>query len=126
MKQHNDHIEAEVMKTLKLLDEMPVLKVHHLFRVKLMQRVDDMQQSSARKGNGALSLNVRLAFMALLLLVNIASAVLFIRSDKVRPLASLGGNASEWFSDDYASPALAYYAQPANDQTAADEQSRNE
>ena len=40
MKIHDENIEREVSKTMMLLDEISPLEIHHQFRVRLMQRVE--------------------------------------------------------------------------------------
>jgi hypothetical protein len=122
MKKSREHIEAEVMKTLKILDDMQDIRPHHLFRAHLMQKIEEETEkrfSSALPRS--ISSNLRLAFIALLLLINITSALLFFGKDPLQPMAAITGDQLETFSEDYASPALSYYAQPTGDQTNNDE-----
>lgn len=118
MKKSKEHIEAEIIRTLKILDDMQGIKAHHLFRAHLMQRVDETtHHKSVISGSIAHSFNIRLAFIAALLLINIASAVLFVLSDNRQPMAAITNNLLESFSEDYTSPALSYYAQPVDEQS---------
>lgn len=112
MKKHDDNIEARVVETMALLDEVQPLEVHHLFRVRLMERVEREfgEGAGARGGN---HLDFRLAFMALLLVVNLGSALVSVFHGNRQVT---GGAVSELLdsqSDDYGSQEFAYYEQTA-------------
>ena len=112
MKARNEDIENKVHKTMKLLDEMPPLEVHHHFRVRLMQRVEREKSERSQKSFLGTSrhLDARLAFMALLIALNIGSAMsALLRQES--PVATTISERVESFNDDDTSPALAYYDQ---------------
>jgi hypothetical protein len=113
MKQRHDNIEAEIAKTLGLLEEMKPLEVSHFFRVRLMQRIEQESSQWPRKlsvdfGYGRLDL--RLAFMAILIIINIASAFIAVthNDNSAKPVIS---EAMDSQSYDYARSAYAYYDQ---------------
>ena len=116
MKQPNNNIEEQVAKTMKLLDEMKPLEVNHFFRVRLMQRIElefgpGMKHSNAVTGNRFV---FRLAFFALLIIINLGSAVLSVQQNK-RGTTSVSGISEmlDKLSDDYTSHEFAYYDQSA-------------
>lgn len=116
MNRSTEQRNEEVTKTLGMLDQMPRVEVNHLFRVRLMQRIDTMEiakSSGAAVFGGAF--NPRLAFMALLLVLNIASAFMLYLHETPQGAASAGAIA-ESFSEAYGGPALSYY----DDQSAID------
>ena len=116
MKQYEKNIEAEVAKTMKLLDELEPLEVHHLFRVKVMQRVERTcsQKSRRIKNLSGRMADFRFAFMALLVIVNVGSTMLSLKNSKTLSKNEI----SELYDasgDDYSTQEFAYY-----DQTGAD------
>lgn len=108
MSRTTEQRNAEVKKTLEVLDQMPRVEVNHLFRARLMQRIDAIETHKASGNalfNGAL--NPKLAFMALLLVLNIASGfMIFMHEPQATGPA---GTIAESFSEDYGGPALSYY-----------------
>jgi hypothetical protein len=112
----NENIEKRVGETMKLLDEMGGVEVNHLFRVRLMQRVErefgeGLGRTHGRFGN---RVDLRLAFMTLLLLINLGSAVLSVFDNNRQTTTTL----SELFdnqSDDYSNQEFAFYDQTATD-----------
>ncbi|AAM71523.1 MAG TPA: hypothetical protein DEB17_07160 [Chlorobaculum sp.] len=116
MNRTTEQRNAEVMKTIGLLDQMPRVEVDHLFRVRLMQRIEAMEVKktswSALPGG---AFNPRLAFMALLLMLNIASALMLFMHGTPQATGSSGAIA-ESLTEDYGGPALSYY----DDQTTID------
>jgi predicted Kef-type K+ transport protein len=114
MKQPDNNIEEQVAKTMKLLDEMKPLKVNHFFRARLMQRIDrefgpGMKQSHALTGNRFM---FRLAFFALLIIINLGSAVLSVQQNNRGTTSGSGlSEMLDKMSDDYASNEFAYYDQ---------------
>jgi len=112
MKPCHENIEAEVTETMGLLDQVEHLEVHHLFRVRLMQRVEE---ELVQRGRGRVStrLDVGLAFIVLLLLINLASALLVIKPEESQSAATVGQLADNQ-SDDYSSHEFAYYDQAAS------------
>jgi hypothetical protein len=112
MKKHNEIIESEIGETMKLLDEMRPLEVHHLFRVRLMERVEREFGEGAglagdRMGN---RLDFRLAFMVLLLVVNLGSAIVSL-VDGNQQIASTVSELLDGQDDEYNSQEFAYYDQ---------------
>ncbi len=110
MNRSKEQRDAEVMKTMGILDNIPSIKVNHLFRAHLLQRIDAAGESRSFAGG----FNPRLAFFGLLLGINIAmGTLLFLHQEPqttARPVAT-----AESFSDDYGSPALSYYDQQTPD-----------
>ena len=101
---------AEVTKTLDMLDRMPRIEVSRNFRVQLLQRIDAME---VKKSSGAAAFGgafkPKLALMSLLLVLNIASAVMLYMHESPQ-LAGASGTVAEAMSEDYGGgPALSYY-----------------
>ncbi|RXK88671.1 hypothetical protein EST62_02080 [Chlorobaculum sp. 24CR] len=109
MNRTTEQRNAEVNKTLELLDQMPRVEVNHLFRARLMQRIDAMEtgkSSGTALFGGALS--PKLAFMTLLLVLNVASALMLFMHETPQATGS-SGTIAESLSEDYGGPALSYY-----------------
>lgn len=112
MKKRNENIDTRVVETMALLDEVAPLEVHHLFRVKLMQRVEREFGAGSVQANGKMStrLDFRLAFMAMLLVVNLGSALVTVFDGNQQAT----GSVSELLDnqgDEYTSQEFAYYDQ---------------
>jgi hypothetical protein len=110
MNRTTEQRNAEVTKTLEMLDKMPRIEVNHHFRARLLQRIDAME---VRKSTGAVVLggafSPKLALMTLLLVLNIASAVMLYMHQSPQ-LAGASGAVAESMSEDYGGgPALSYY-----------------
>lgn len=119
MKPYNEKIEAEIAKTMKLLDELEPLKVHHLFRVRVMESVEKtFSRTSGRvaKAHDRMA-DLRFAFMALLFIVNVGSALLSIQNGQ-RPLTTQISEFSDATGDDYSAQEFAYYDQTLSDPAA--------
>ncbi len=114
MKQHNEQIEAEVEKTMKLLDEMKPLEVHHFFRARLMERVErEFGPEAVASRRGFLHhLDLRMAFMAVLVIVNLGSAALSMQ-DSGNYTAPATAETLDSANDDYSTQEFAYYDQTA-------------
>ncbi len=111
MKIHDENIEREVSKTMMLLDEISPLEIHHQFRVRLMQRVE--QEFTAERKSGLVGrVDFRLAFMVLLVMVNVGSAFLSITSGGGQTTATISELIDNQ-SYDYTSQDFAYYDQTA-------------
>ncbi len=112
MKKCHEQVETEVTETMRLLDDVEHLEVHHLFRVRLMRRVEE---ELVQKGGGRVSTRIDfgLAFIVLLLLVNLASALLIIKPEEGQSAATVGQLADNQ-SDDYSSQEFGYYDQTAS------------
>jgi len=116
MNRSTEQRNEEVTKTLGMLDQMPRVEVNHLFRVRLMQRIDTMEIGKTSKtAVFGVTFNPRLAFMALLLVLNIASA-LMLYMHQVPQTTGAAGAIADSFSEAYGGPALSYY----DDQSAID------
>ncbi len=122
MKPFNENIEAEITKTMKLLDEVKPLEVHHLFRVRVMQKVNATfyQKSGGRAKSHGRMADFRFAFMALLFIVNISSALLSLQNSQ-RPLTTEISEISDTSGDDYSAQEFAYYEQTGSDPAATGE-----
>ncbi len=113
MKQHNDNIEAEISKTIGLLDEMQPLKVDHFFRARLMQRIEQEETQQQRRKNLAWRVDYKLAVMSLLFVINLGSALVSMHQSTEQSTTSIS-KAPENQSDDYATQEFAYYDQTAS------------
>jgi hypothetical protein len=109
MNRSTEQRNAEVAKTLGMLDQMPRVEVNHLFRARLLQRIDAMEvkKSSETPAFGG-AFNPRLAFMTLLLVLNVASAIMLFMHESPQATGASGAIA-ESLSEDYGGPALSYY-----------------
>ncbi len=105
--------DAEVMNTMGILDRMPEVRASHLFRARLLERIEE---SEAHRSPGGYAYP-RLAFFSLLLAINIAmGALLFLhQTPQVAPARNLA--TTESYSEDYGSPALSYYDQQNDNPT---------
>lgn len=102
--------DEEVMRTLAILDDMPAVKAHHLFRAKLLQRIEEQEAASLRSRSAGARLQPVPALLALLVIMNIASAtMLFFHGSTPADSGSLYGDSTGWQGDDYAGPTLSYY-----------------
>lgn len=106
----NDHIANEVRKTINVLDNLPELETPYLFRAHLLERI---AHEPAREVNST-TRSLKFALMALLLIVNIGSAlVLMLPSGNEQMLSK--HDILESLTNEYNSPALSYYLE--NDST---------
>ncbi|NTV02494.1 MAG: hypothetical protein HGB04_06870 [Chlorobiaceae bacterium] len=113
MKISKEQLDTEVMKTLGILDNMPKVQPHHLFRARLLERID----AAAGSRPAAVGFNPRLAFFGLLLSVNIGMGVLMFTRQDSATTAARSGDTAEAVGEEYGSPALSYYEQaPVPDQ----------
>lgn len=107
MNRSNDQQSAEVMKTMRILDELPRIEPHHLFRARLLERMES-DNASASVATG---FNPRLAFFSLLLAINIAMGTLLMLDHDARSALQGGDAVAESYSEDYGGLALSYYDQ---------------
>jgi hypothetical protein len=110
MNRTTEQRNTEAAKTLDMLDKMPKVEVNHLFRARLLQRIDAMESgktAGATLFGGAFS--PKLAFMTVLLILNVASAVLLFLHEAPRQNTGAATPVAENVSADYGGPALAYY-----------------
>jgi hypothetical protein len=114
MKQSHENIEREVAKTMQLLDELKPLEVHHQFRVRLMQRIDAEFGEGQKEVKSGFSryLDIRFAFMALLVMINLGSALLSLQNNQTQLSAGIS-ELIDSMSDDYTTQEFAYYDQTA-------------
>ncbi|MEI7748338.1 MAG: hypothetical protein WCI81_04610 [Chlorobiaceae bacterium] len=110
MKNNKESIASEVEKTMRLADEMAPLEVNHLFRVRLMQRIEQESVGGMRR------LDFRLAFIALLVIINLGSTVLSLQTNKQQATA-ISSDLSENQSFDYTNQEFAFYDQTNENQT---------
>lgn len=103
--------EAEALKTMNILDEMPVIEAHHLFRARLLQRIESEGQSRSVPAG----FNPRLAFFSLLLAVNVAMGMIMFLHNEPQSALNRSGAVAEAYSEDYGGPALSYYDQAGNE-----------
>jgi len=115
MKKQQEHIEREVGKTMQMLDELKPLEVHHQFRVRLMQRVEGEfgEGSKAMKIGFSRYFDLRLALMALLLVINLSTALLSFKSNDMQVSAGIS-ELLDNMGDDYTTQEFAYYEQTAS------------
>lgn len=102
-----DHIEAEVRETMEVLDRLPEVEPHYLFRARLLERIGHEAEQPfhrVRPSSGGL----KLALMAFLLIINIGSALLLMFSNGNEPAFSKT-DMFESLTSEYSSPALSYY-----------------
>jgi hypothetical protein len=121
MNRSTEQRDAEVLKTLNILDDMPSLRPHHLFRAHLLQHIETLPYSGREARAISSGFNPRLAFMAVLLVINIASAGVLFMPHNPEPAGNLVSEVSEPSIDDYASPALSYYDLPVTEQAQSNE-----
>ncbi len=110
MKNSKASIASEVEKTMRLADEMAPLEVNPLFRVRLLQRIEQEPEGRTQ------SLDFRLAFIALLVIINLGSTVLTLQTKK-QQATTLSSEVLENQSYDYTTQEFAYYDQTNENQT---------
>ncbi len=110
MKNRKVNIASEVEKTIRLADKMAPLEVNPLFRVRLLQRIEQEPEGRTQ------SLDFRLAFIALLVIINLGSTVLSLQTKKQQATA-MSSEVLENLSDDYTNQEFAYYDQTNENQT---------
>ena len=112
MRQHNENIETEVSKTLKLLDEVASIQLTHKFRTSLMSRLErEIVQEKAGRHFG-FRVDYRLAFMMLLFVINLGSTMLSVQQGdgSMATISAVPYNQT----DDYSNQEFAYYDQTAS------------
>ena len=107
MNRSKEQRDAEVLKTMDILDNMPKVELHHLFRARLLERIDATERSRAVSRG----FSPRLAFFSLLLTVNVGMGVLMFTHQDSSTITARNGETAEAVSDEYGSPALSYYEQ---------------
>lgn len=118
MKKRDENIEAEICKTLRLLDEVPCFETSHRFRAQLMQRIETEITDKQKKRAFGWRPDYRLALAVLLVAINFSSVVLLFQPGNEQSKAT-ATNISYGQGDDYTQQELAYY-----DQTAAYEKTQ--
>lgn len=109
---------TEIAETLKMLDALPGIEVSPRFRANLMRRIESTSRPTFQ-GSGAVAVvfNPKTALIALLLLLNIASAMLLFMHGETKSTTGFSGGIAESFSQDFGGAALSYY----DDQSAIDQ-----
>jgi hypothetical protein len=107
MNRSKEQRDAEVLKTMGILDNMPKVEPNHLFRARLLERIDATERSRAT----AVGFNPRLAFFGLLLTVNVGMGLLMFTHQETSTMTARNGDTAEAVSEEYGSPALSYYEQ---------------
>lgn len=109
MHQKQRQIKLEAEKTLAMLDSLPRLEAHHLFRARVLER---LAEEAGTPANQAFmnSYVVKMALMLMLLAVNIVTALLIMQPAEEESMLSRS-DMLEIISDDYGSPAISYYLQ---------------
>ncbi len=107
IQKRDDRIEHEVHTTLQILDNLPQLEAHHLFRVHLMNRIEQQKPGLLPMPHMA-SYGLKMALMGLLVVVNIGTAFLFMQPAQGPGMLSKN-DMLERLSSEYSSPALSYY-----------------
>jgi hypothetical protein len=120
MNKRNEKVESEVNKTMQLLDAMVPLEVGHQFRVRLMQRIDEEFGQTSNVRNFSIRFDFRVALMALLLMLNVAST-LFIKPDEELKV-NVAAQVAESQGDEYSTQEFAYYDQTASYETKSERQ----
>ncbi|TCD48872.1 hypothetical protein [Chlorobium sp. N1] len=120
---HNDmHAREEARKTMEILERMGGIEAHHLFRARLNERIERDSATGALGRTGApRAANYRLAFMLLLILINLGSALVVLIQNAGDSTPAISEMLSS-FGDDYSSSTFAYYQdQPVPDAPAETE-----
>ncbi|NTU68688.1 MAG: hypothetical protein HGB02_07400 [Chlorobiaceae bacterium] len=107
MNRRKEEVDAQVMKTMRILDNMQRVEPHHLFRARLLERIDTEKRSRVVTGG----FNPRLAFFGLLLTVNVGMGVLMFTRQDGSTTTAHSGDTAEAANEEYGSPALSYYDQ---------------
>ncbi len=103
----NNTVEQEVRKTMGLLDNLPELKAHYLFRAHLMERIEEEKPQTA-VGRYVANYGMQLALIVFLFLINIGSVIALTRSNDSEPM--LGKHQLiESMTNEYSSPTLSCY-----------------
>lgn len=111
MNKRTDRITEEVRKTMEVLDGLPDLEAHYLFRARLMETVSRTGPTPAGKLSNA-AYGLKLALVALLLAINIGTAMLFMGPDMSDSEPAFSRNDMlESLKNDYGSPVLSYYTE---------------
>ncbi|NTU52499.1 MAG: hypothetical protein HGA97_02120 [Chlorobiaceae bacterium] len=111
MNRREEQRDTDIARTLGLLDELARIEVSPRFRTQLLQRIASMEQKKRSGFSVSASFSPRVAFFSLLLILNLASALLLFNHDKTEsPVASAATvGIAESVNDEYGGPALSYY-----------------
>ncbi|NEX14319.1 MAG: hypothetical protein C1941_06460 [Prosthecochloris sp.] len=102
-----DHIETEVRKTLALLDTLPELESHHLFRARLFERIEHEAAGPYHERHSTAG-GLKLALMVFLFVINIGSVFVLMQSNTSEQMLSKQ-EVIQSLTNEYNSPALSYY-----------------
>ncbi|MCW8819091.1 MAG: hypothetical protein OQK61_02100 [Ignavibacteriaceae bacterium] len=103
----NDHIKTEVRETLALLDTLPELEPHYLFRARLFERIEH-ETAGAFHERHTTAGGLKFAFMAFLFVINIGSVFVLMQSNTNEQMLSKQ-EVIQSLTNEYNSPALSYY-----------------
>ncbi len=103
----NDRITAEVRKTIEMLDNLPELKAHYLFRANLIEKIAHGAAQPAQEVRLSAG-GLKLALMVFLFIINIGSALFLMLSNDSEQIFSKS-DMLESLTNEYSSPALSYY-----------------
>lgn len=109
MMHKNDHIETEVRQTVEVLDNLPHLEAHYLFRTRVMERISNEAPTRPGEAGSSLIPGLKFAFMALLLIINIGSALALMLPNVDQQAFISKQDTFESLTNEYSSPALSYY-----------------
>ena len=107
MMNKKDHIDTEIRKTMEVLENLPDLKTSYLLRARLMERISHETSQSFHEVNSA-ARGLKLALMALLLIINIGSALVLMLSNGNEQMLTKN-DILESLTNEYSNPALSYY-----------------
>ena len=106
MMNRND-INTEVRKTIEVLDNLPRVEAHYLFRARVMEKISH-EASIHPGGTNTPMRSMKLALMAFLFIINIGSALVLMLSNGSEQTFSKQ-DTLESLAYEYSSPALSYY-----------------
>lgn len=109
MNRHAEHCNAEIARTLEVLDALPNIDAGPRFRTRLMQRIESAETHTQGNGTVTVAFNPRIAIFALLLLLNLASAMLLFMHTGTATRSGASNSMAESFGEDYGGAALSYY-----------------
>lgn len=109
MNRNAEHRNEEVKRTLELLDALPNIDVGTHFRTRLMRRIESAETRTQGNGTLVVAFNPRIAFLAFLLVLNLASAMFLFIHTGTSPTSGTTNSMAESFGEDYGGAALSYY-----------------
>ena len=89
MKKGNEHIEAEVVKTMAIVERGESLNVSHHFRTKLMQRIEQETMQRTATPYDGWQVKYKLAALLLLFALNAGSSWLLLREQPATSVTAI-------------------------------------